>query len=84
MKYYIDFGTGTGNIEFTGTLEQAFEKADNNSGYTQESIAIYSEDKDCWIRQWSSCEYDEESGFEYDEIIDYGRFGFYTPWEYQF
>ena len=33
--YYIDYGTGAGNFEFTGTLEEAMEEANKGLCYTQ-------------------------------------------------
>lgn len=85
MKFYVEYETGAGNFTVeTENLDEVMEKADYEAAYTQRNIVIYSEDKDVWMRFWSSIPWDEDSGFEYNEIIDFGKFGYYTPWEYQF
>ena len=38
--YYIDYGTGAGNFEFTGTLEEAMEEANKGLCYTQVPVSI--------------------------------------------
>lgn len=82
--FYIDFGTGVGNIEFFGELEDALDVADDNAAYTQQDICITDDDGDCWVRFWVSIPWSKDTGFAKDEIINYGKFGYYAPWEYQF
>lgn len=39
--YYIDFGTGAGNFEIKGTLEDAMKAAEKELAYTQLPVNIY-------------------------------------------
>ena len=38
--YNIDYGTGAGTFEFTGTLEEAMEEANKGLCYTQVPVSI--------------------------------------------
>ena len=40
QKYYVDFGTGAGNFELEGTLEEAVKAAIDDIAYTQCDIEI--------------------------------------------
>ena len=44
--YYIDYGTGAGNFEFTGTLEEAMEEANKGLCFTSSSFYFYKR----WMR----------------------------------
>ena len=38
--YHIDYGTGAGNFDFTGTLEDAITEANRGLCYTQLPVSI--------------------------------------------
>lgn len=40
MKYYVNYGTGAGNEEVEGTLEDAMRVAEEGLTYTQQSVRI--------------------------------------------
>jgi len=44
MKYYVNYGTGAGNEEIEGTLEDAMRVAEEGLTYTQQSVRIEGED----------------------------------------
>lgn len=76
--YYINYHTGAGD-EVTETLNDAMKIADDGACYTQQNITI-EDDKENIVAQrtW----YGVQANIEYDEdIIDFGSFGYYGPWE---
>lgn len=78
----IDFGTGAGNYSIEGTVETAMESADRDAAYTQQSITIKADDGEAYIRRWWSVEYDpSETESTEDDIIDFGKLGYYEAWE---
>lgn len=83
--WYVNYGTGAGDFEYYGTLEEVLDKADDNAAYTQQDYEVVSGDRkdysEVWVRQWVGYPYDETTGFEPEEVIQFGRFGFYAPWE---
>lgn len=89
MKYFVDYGTGAGNFEFEGTLEEAKKKAEEGICYTQSNVTIYdaemmskaftSEDVDraaVAVLRWVGVPATEDD----DVVADYGNFGFYSGW----
>jgi len=80
MKYFINYGTGAGNFEVEGTLEDAKREADKGIAYTQHSVAIEDDPYENVIaqRNWIGCEATDED--REGDIIEYGSFGFYSPW----
>ena len=78
MKYYINYGTGAGNFEVEGTLEDAKIEADKSIAYTQCSVAIEKDGETVSQRRWIGCEATDDDREE--DIIEYGSFGFYTEW----
>lgn len=81
-KWRIDYGTGAGNTEVTGEIDEVMQKADDGAAYTQESYIIIAEDGETWIRPWIGIEYDPDTEEDAeDEIISFGRFGYYAAWK---
>ena len=82
----INYGTGAGNEYITrDTFEEALEAAktvaDEGACYTQESIAIETEDGVIVsVRNWYGVPYDEEDYEEDADVIPFGKFGHYAPW----
>ena len=81
-NYYIDYGTGAGNFEYSGSLHDAMEMADDGVRYTQRDVEIYDADTDELVAvcNWYGVrcgkhDYDNSSG-----VISYGDFGHYAPW----
>ena len=75
QKYYVDFGTGTGNFEFEGTLEKAVKAAIGEIAYTPQDIEIKDEDGDVVATsKWCSTPDKDD-----DAIATFGKSGFYTP-----
>lgn len=82
MKWNILYGTGAGDKEIAGTVEQAMEVADKGAAYTQQSYVIKSEDGETWIRHWIPLEYAPEIEEDAEsEIISFGNFGYYAAWK---
>lgn len=80
MKYYINYHTGAGNETVDGTLEEAKRVADEDAAYTQQNIEIFDEDGDSVaIRRWVGVDYN--NGYESENPIIFGSFGFYDDWE---
>lgn len=81
-NYTIDFHTGV-TWEFTGTLEEAEAKADSGAAYTGQPITIHIKNGfEIARRPWWDTEYDPDIDEEEpDEIINFGKFGFYGAWE---
>lgn len=80
MEYKINYGTGTGNLETSGTFEQAMEAADKGAAYTQQDIKINGSDGELLaIRRWIGVKFDPETADD-DDIIDFGDFGHYDAW----
>ena len=82
-NWRIDYGTGAGNFKMTGEIEDVMKKADDGAAYTQESYVIIADDGETWIRSWSALEYDPEGedAESEDEIISFGKFGYFCPWK---
>ena len=76
--YYIDYGTGAGNFEFTGTLEEAMDEANEGLCYTQLPVSISVKDGYDAIAclPWYDIEPSE------DDVVtaSFGEFGFYGEW----
>ena len=75
--YYINYGTGAGNEEVEGTLEEAMKIAEKGLTYTQESVGIENEDGETIaVLPWWGVEPGE------DDIVtcQFGSFGFYGEW----
>lgn len=80
-KWKIDYGTGAGNFEMTAEIEDVMKKADNGAAYTQESYVIIADDGETWIRSWCGVEYDPDAEDDAEnEIISFGKFGYYAAW----
>lgn len=82
-KYYIDYGTGAGNEWVEGSLEEAMEQADKGAAYTQTSYGIQDENgEEIASRRWWGVAFDPKATEETeDEIIDFGKFGYYGAWQ---
>lgn len=82
MKFFIKYGTGAGDFDFSGTLEEAKAKADAGSAYTQRDYYIENENgEEICRRNWCGVPYDPEVTEETeDEVIQFGSFGHYTAW----
>lgn len=74
-KYFIDFGTGAGN-EWSDTLEEAIELAENGLSYTRESVYIYDDAELAAKLPWYGVEPSE------DDVVTakFGNSGFYGEW----
>jgi outer membrane phospholipase A len=79
MKFYIDYGTGSGNFVFEGELKEAMRAADEGVNYTQENVKIFAEDGEDLLamRSWWGTQADDEDN---PEIISYGKYGYYDAW----
>ena len=83
-KYLIDYGTGAGNQEVEGTLEEAMKIADKGACYTQCDICIYNQNGDIVAaRQWWGVTYDD-SQLEEEDSIEFGTFGYYSDWNEEY
>lgn len=75
--YYIDYGTGAGNFEFIGTLEEAMEEAAERLCYTQLPVTISVNDEyEIACLPW----YDVEPSEDDVVTASFGDFGFYGEW----
>lgn len=77
MTYYVNYGTGAGNEEVEGTLEDAMRVAEDGLSYTQESVKIEDEDgEEVAILPWYGTAPEE------DDMVtcQFGDFGFYGEW----
>lgn len=77
MKYYVKFGTGAGDLEIEGTLEEAKKITEERLTYTQKLVKIENEDgEEVSFLPWCSEAPDE------DEIVtaQFGDWGFYSEW----
>ena len=77
--YHIDYGTGVGNFDFTGTLEEAINEANKGLCYTQlpVSISIKNEIENIAYLPWYGIIPEDE-----DTVTAiFGNFGFYGGWE---
>lgn len=62
MRYYVNFGTGAGDEQVDGTLEDAKKAAENGLAYTQTDVRIQTEDgEDVAVLKWYGVEPGEES-----------------------
>lgn len=85
-KYYINYGTGAGNFEVEGTLEQAMKEAENGVAYTQKSVRIEITIEDEYGNKFPRTiavlpwyEYEPE---ENEKVTcQFDEFGFYGEWE---
>ena len=76
-KYYIDYGTGAGNEQITGTLEDAKKAAVEGARYTQTDITILLEGEVVACLAWSDCRIDVDDE-DIEVVKDFGDFGFYS------
>lgn len=79
--WYINYGTGEGNMWVNGTLKEAMDIADKNACYTQLSFAIYYKGLVLVAeRSWNG--YEAYSGHfkAQHNPIDFGSFGYYEDW----
>ena len=81
--YWIRYGTGAGDEEIIGTLDDAKRAADDGAAYTQIDIVIEDEDgNEITRRRWWGVELtDEYMTDDEDKYITFGSFGFYAPWD---
>ncbi len=78
MKYYINYGTGAGNEEVEGTIQNAMKVAEDGLAYTQMPVVIFDESgQEVAILPWWGVQPGE------DDIVTaaFGEFGFYGTWE---
>ena len=79
MKYRVRFNTGAGDYE-TATLIDAMEYADECASYTQQDIEIVNDAGDVEaVRRWWGIE--AGANEQEEDIISFGKFGHYGPWE---
>lgn len=80
-KYYINYHTGAGDCEFSGTLAQAQAAADDDAAYTQAPITIHDAEtgEEVSRRNWCESAYDPDTTPE-DDPICFGDYGFYSDW----
>lgn len=77
MRYYVNFGTGTGDEYVEGTLEDAKKVAEGGLAYTQTDVKIQTEDgEDVSVLNWHGVRPEE------DDIVtaQFGDYGFYGEW----
>lgn len=77
MKYYVNYGTGAGNEEINGTLEEAMKVAEEGLSYTQQTVCIQNEcGEDVARLPWYGVRPEE------DDVVtaQFGDFGFYGEW----
>lgn len=77
-KYLINYGTGAGNFEFEGTLDEVKTEADKGIAYTQTDCNILLDGEVVAMRRWWGVEVEDE--YKTDDIIDFGKFGYYEKW----
>ncbi len=82
-KYLINYGTGRGNKEILGTLEEAMELADENIAYTMKNVQIETEHSERIVAQriWENADYDNVKKEEIHDPIIFGSEGYYSDWE---
>lgn len=82
MKFHVCYGTGAGDFETEGTLEEAKVAADKGAAYTQQDIRITDEDgNEVSRRRWCGVQYDPDAVEDTeDEVIQFGSFGHYAAW----
>ena len=81
MKYYIRDNAFITPAEVNGTLEEAKAFADERASYTEQSIYITDEyGNSVAYRPWEGVQFDPELEEE-EEIIDFGKWGYYGPWQ---
>lgn len=72
-RYYIDYGTGTGNEWVEGTLDDAKQTAAEGVTYTQTDAVILADGEEVARLVWCGCPPDDDI----DVVVRYGDFGFY-------
>lgn len=80
IRHIIEFNTGE-DVEYScSTITKAMEFADYYAGYTQQDIEIINNGTGEIeaVRRWWGVEADAN---EQEDIINFGRFGYYGPWE---
>lgn len=83
-NYFINFGTGAGNITKYMSLVEAMDIAEKECGYTQNDVCIYEADTytssiDCQpvaVLPWYGVAADEDDTV----TVSFGDFGFYGEW----
>lgn len=76
MKYYINYHTGAGNEEITGTLAEAMEVAEKGLAYTQQPVTIHCDGEEvARLPWWGTVPTDDDS-----VTAAFGDFGFYGEW----
>ncbi len=81
-KYFINYHTGAGN-EHAQTLEEAMKKADKGAAYTQQDITIEDNNNTVILRRrWCGIAYNPETADDsIQDIIQFGKFGYFAAWE---
>jgi hypothetical protein len=88
MKYYVHYGTGAGDFEVCGNLDEAIQQVKDGLSYTQCSVTITDdEDGENILAKWSwdsTIQSDDDverakEGYDLsdDEIVSFGGFGCY-------
>ncbi len=79
--YEILFNSTMKNdVEFTGTLEGAMERADELAECTQKDIVIMLKERTAAKRKWHGVEYSENEPHQ-EKPICYPNIGYYSDWE---
>jgi hypothetical protein len=75
-RYYVRYGTGAGDKEVIGTLEEAEKEAEKGIAYTQKDVAITLDDvvvaRAIW---WQFQPHNSDK-----VLASFGKFGCYTGW----
>jgi len=78
--YHIKYWTGAGDFTYKGTLQGAMKAAEKEVQYTQQPVEIYQDGNEIYpvaVLNWNGYPADEDD----EVVVDYGKFGFYGPWE---
>lgn len=79
MKYYVDFGTGTGNYESNLEISDLIDEVTTKLSYTQECVQILDESRHTLIAYlpWWGTTAEEDV----EITVDFRDFGYYGAWE---
>ncbi len=96
MRFYVTYGTGAGNFEFNGSLEECKKEADDGTSYTGLDVEIYDYDDYFNTEPVTPAELEKgvtpiyirswcnglpsEEERSEDDIIEFGWAGYYTGW----